>query len=198
MIRHLAGRGQSSDPGGPSYAPDGLPLVPGLIEVITAGTTATGERHAHLAGHEGDIAVYAYPGPPPTNATGPVGVRWLRGVEWTTYQKRTFVSPAFPGFTSGHSTFSRAAAEIMTAFTGSAFFPGGLAEFRAGANAYLQFERGPTTDVYLQWATYYDAADQAGQSRIASGIHVPADDFDGRVLGSEVGQEAFARALQYW
>ena len=29
------------------------------------------------------------------------------------YQKRTFVTPAFPGYISGHSTFSRAAAEVL-------------------------------------------------------------------------------------
>ena len=33
--------------------------------------------------------------------------------------------PPFPGYVSGHSTFSRAAAEVMTAFTGSEYFPGG-------------------------------------------------------------------------
>jgi hypothetical protein len=78
MIRHLAGKGQSSDPDGPSYAPDGLPLEPGLIEVITAATTAPGERHASLAGHEGEIAI------PRLRRTArrsrpPVGARWIRG-----------------------------------------------------------------------------------------------------------------------
>src|SRR6185295_15203224 len=35
MIRYMGELGQSSDSLGPSYDPDGLPLVPGLIEVIT-------------------------------------------------------------------------------------------------------------------------------------------------------------------
>src|SRR5262249_45473967 len=117
MIRYMAGRGQSSDPTGPSYAPDGLPLQPGLIEVITPETTAGGQRHSSLAGREGEIAIFAYPGPP-SSGTDPSGVRWIRAVEWVPYQKRTFVTPAFPGFASGHSTFSRAAAEVMAAFTG--------------------------------------------------------------------------------
>jgi len=39
MIRYLGERGQSSDPTGPAYDPEGLPLVPDLIEVITAETT---------------------------------------------------------------------------------------------------------------------------------------------------------------
>src|SRR4029453_1252971 len=50
MIRYLGGLGQSSDPPGPGYDPEGLPLVPGLIEVVTAETTAPGGRHAALAG----------------------------------------------------------------------------------------------------------------------------------------------------
>ena len=198
MIRYMGGKGQSSDPLGPSYAPDGLPLQPGLIEVITAETTAPGQRHAALAGHEGEIAVRCYPGPPATAAMGPAGVRWIRAVEWTTYQRRTFVTPAFPGYTSGHSTFSRAAAEVMTLFTGSPYVPGGLGEFDAATNDYLEIEPGPSVDVRLQWATYYDAADQAGMSRPSGGIHVYSDDFNGRITGSAVGIGAFAKAMEYF
>ena len=198
MIRYLGSKGQSSDPLGPSYAPDGLPLQTDLIEVITAQTTAPGQRHAALAGHEGEIAIHTYPGPPPTAVSDPAGVRWIRAVEWTTFQKRTFVTPAFPGYASGHSTFSRAAAEVMTLFTGDPFFPGGLGKFHATANEYLQVERGPSVDVELQWGTYYDAADQAGLSRLAGGIHVYPDDFTGRITGSAVGIGAFAKAMEYF
>ena len=37
MIRYMAGLGQSSDPTLPSYDKEGLPLVPGLIELIDEG-----------------------------------------------------------------------------------------------------------------------------------------------------------------
>ena len=47
---------------------------------------------------------------------------------------------------------------------------GGLHEYVARQDAYLLFEDGPTTDVHLRWATCYDAADQAGQSRLWGGI----------------------------
>ena len=33
----------------------------------------------------------------------------------------------------------------------------------------LLFEAGPTTDVTLQWATYFDAADEAGESQTLRG-----------------------------
>ena len=53
-------------------------------------------------------------------------------------------------------------------------------------------------DVTLEWATYYDAADQAGLSRIYGGIHIAADDFTGRRLGSECGKAAWALAQRYY
>jgi len=198
VIRHMATLGQSSDPGGPSYHPDGLPLVPGLIEVVTAESSAPGERHAHLAAFVGEITVRSWKGEPANPRTQVGGIDWIRAKLWTAYQKNTFVTPPFAGFVSGHSTFSRAAAEVMTLFTGDPFFPGGLGEFVAPADTYIPPEKGPTQPTALQWATYYDAADQAGISRIWSGIHVRADDFPGRVIGSQVGIDAYAKALTYF
>jgi fructose 1,6-bisphosphatase len=52
--------------------------------------------------------------------------------------------------------------------------------------------------VTLQWATYYDAADMAGQSRLYGGIHIVADDFNGRKTGSACGTAALALALRYY
>ncbi len=197
MIRYMGGLGQSSDPLGPAYDPNGLPLEPGLIEVITNETTAPGERHEHLFGHEGEVAIFAWAGEPddPENEVG--GVDWIRAVEWLPYQRSTFVTPAFAGYISGHSTFSRAGAEIMAAMTGSAYFPGGLAEYVIGIDA-LEFEDGPETEVLLQWATYFDAADEAGLSRLYGGIHVSADDLPARMLGSLVGTDAYNLAMQYF
>src|SRR5213076_280535 len=99
---------------------------------------------------------------------------------------------------SGHSTFSRSAAEVLTAVTGSPFFPGGIGTFTAPADTGLRFERGPSQDLQLQWGTYYDAADQAGLSRIWGGIHPPIDDFSGRRAGSQTGQDVWALAQKYF
>jgi len=197
MIRYLGGLGQSSDPDGPAYHPEGLPLVPGLIEVITEATTAPGERHEALRGHEGEIAIRTWAGAPPDPETQTGGVDWILATAWVPYQQPSFVTPAFAGYISGHSTFSRAAAEVLTAMTGSAYFPGGISEWTVPAGS-LRFERGPTQDVKLQWATYYDAADQAGISRLWGGIHVPVDDFAGRLTGSACGEAAWAMAQRYF
>ncbi len=197
MIRYMGGLGQSSDPTGPSYNPEGLPLVPGLVEVVTKETTAPGQRHAALAGHEGEIAIRAWSGNPADPKTQIGGVKWILAVDWVPYQLPTFVTPAFQGYVSGHSSFSRAAAEVLTGFTGSEYFPGGVSGYTIKAGS-LKFEKGPTTDIRLEWATYYDAADQAGQSRLYGGIHVQVDDFTGRKIGSQCGKEAWAKAQLYY
>jgi hypothetical protein len=194
LIRTMGGFGQSSDPSGPSYHPDGLPLVPDLIEPITYETTLPGGKHQHLAGFEGEIAIRSWLGSPPDPHTQLGGVGWIRAKTWMPFQLNTFVTPPFPGYPSGHSTYSRSAAEVLVAITGSEFFPGGLDTFVADANAYLSFEEGPTQTVTLQWATYYDAADQAGISRRFGGIHPFYDDYPGRRTGSKIGKQAWVRA----
>ena len=176
----------------------GLDTYPNQIEVITAESSAPGERHAHLAAFVGEIAARGWRGEPANPRTTVGGIDWIRAQRWTAFQKNTFVTPPFAGFVSGHSTFSRAAAEVMTLFTGDPFFPDGLGEFVAPADRYLPPEKGPTQPTALQWATYYDAADQAGLSRIWSGIHVRADDIPGRVIGSVVGIAAYQKALAYF
>jgi hypothetical protein len=197
MIRYMGSKGQSSDPGGPSFDPAGLPLVPGLVEVVTKASSAPGGRHEELADHVGEIAIHAWRGNPldPTTATS--GSGWILATKWVPYQLPTFVTPAFAGYVSGHSTFSRAAAEVMTAFTGDRYFPGGISEWTVPADS-LKVDLGPSTDVTLQWATYYDAADQAGISRLFGGIHIANDDFEGRKIGSICGKDAWALAQRYF
>ena len=197
MIRWMGGLGQSSDPTLPSYHPDGLPLIAGEVELITEESAAPGGRHEHLDDHIGEIAIRAWAGNPGDAETELGGVDWIRAVEWVPYQLSTFVTPSFAGYVSGHSTFSRAAAEVLAQMTGTPFFPGGLGSWTVPAGS-LEFEAGPSVDVPLQWATYYDAADQAGLSRLYGGIHVEADDLRGRVMGSECGKDAWAVAQRYW
>ncbi len=203
-IRYMAAQGQSTDPNLPSYHPNGIELEPGSIEVITAASAAPGERHAHLAGrfnvNIGKIAARAWRGPAYIGDPGTTtaGVGWILVDDWWPYQRPSFVTPPFAGYVSGHSTFSRAAAETMTLFTGDPYFPGGMGEFLAPRNEFLVFEDGPSVDVVLQWATYRDASDETSISRIYGGIHPRADDIPGRLMGSVIGPAAFARASAYW
>ncbi len=192
IIRYLAGLGQSSNPGLASYNPYGLPIIPELIELVTAASVISG-RHPGLT--PGKIAVRAWPGPPANPANNHSGVKWIHGNKWSTYQRTNFVAPAFPGYISGHSAFSRAAAEVLTGLTGSPFFPGGLGAYDGFT---LDFEKGPSQPVTLQWATYYDASDEAGLSRIWGGIHPPVDNLSGRRVGAQVGQVVWNLVQKYF
>ena len=108
------------------------------------------------------------------------------------------MTPPFPGYISGHSTYSRAAAEVLTLLTGNEYFPGGMSQFEIRKNEFLVFEEGPSVDMTLQWATYRDAAEQSALSRIWGGIHPPIDDIPGRRIGIEIGQQAYTFATSYF
>jgi len=196
-IRYLAGLGQCSDPSLPHYHTNGVPLVADLIELVTESSVASG-RHAGLT--PGKLAVLAWPGQPEFPAEQTSGVKWVHMESWIAYQLKTFVTPAFPGYISGHSTFSRSAAEVLTALTGSPVVPGGLGSYTAvaGTKTRLLNELGPSQPTSLQWATYYDAADQAGISRIFGGIHPPVDNIWGRRVGAQVGKDVWEAARKYF
>lgn len=195
-IRYMADRGQSSDPELPNYSPEGILLIPGYIELVEAGDSLAGDQNEHV----GKVKLYAWRGPNyiPDPATTVGGVDWILAENWWPYQRPTFVTPPFGGYVSGHSTFSRAAAEVLTLLTGDPYFPGGIGEFEARKNEFLVFEEGPSSDVILQWAKYYDASDQCSLSRIWGGIHPPVDDIRGRLIGEKIGKEAFRFAAAYF
>jgi len=195
-IRWMAARGQSTDPNLPRYSPTGIPLIPGYIELVQAGDPLAGANGKNI----GKIKLYTWRGHdyiinPKTDVAG---VGWVLAEKWWPYQRPTFVTPPFAGYVSGHSTYSRTAAEVVTLLTGDEFFPGGLGEFKAKKNEFLVFEDGPSVDVTMQWATYRDAADQCSLSRIWGGIHPPVDDIPGRLIGRKISVNAFRRAEQYF
>lgn len=187
-IRFMADRGQYTDPELSSYSTAGIPLMEGFVELVEAGDPLAGENGENI----GKIKLYSWRGPdyivdPEIDVAG---VGWILAENWWPYQRPTFVTPPFAGYVSGHSTFSRAAAECMTAITGDAFFPGGMGVFPAPQNEFLVFEDGPSVDIVLQWATYRDASDQCSLSRIWGGIHPPADDIPGRLMGIQAAERA--------
>ncbi|MEO0404361.1 MAG: vanadium-dependent haloperoxidase, partial [Bacteroidota bacterium] len=195
-IRYMAERGQSSDPLLPNYDPAGFPLVPGYIEQVQPGEELAGTGDENV----GEIKILAWRGPEYifNDAIDEAGVGWILAKDWWPYQRPSFVTPPFAGYVSGHSTYSRAAAECLTRITGDPYFPGGIGIFEAPQNEFLVFEDGPSIDIELQWATYRDASDQCSLSRIWGGIHPPADDVPGRQMGLYIGDKAFQKALTYF
>ena len=182
-IRYMVDRGQSSDPNGLNYNPHGIVLVPGFIEQILEGDPLLAFDNSNL----GSIKILSLEFE---------GQNFFTDARfWLPYQSVNFVTPPFAGYVSGHSTYSRAAAEVLALFTGDPFFPGGLGEFHFEKDRYLSFgTQGPAQDMSLQWATYVDAANQSGLSRIWGGIHPPIDDIPGRRIGKIVGIDAFTKA----
>ena len=184
-IRFMLTKGQCSDPALGNFDPQGVPLIENVFEIIEAGDPILAEEPQAL----GMVKVHQWV---PNPDTGVPAFEWRTGCSWWPYQRPTFVTPPFAGYVSGHSTYSRAAAEVLAHATGSAYFPGGLGTFEVEANNFLAFESGPSESFTLQWATYRDAADQCALSRIWGGIHPPMDDIRARVIGSQVADLAIA------
>jgi hypothetical protein len=124
------------------------------------------------------------------------GTKMIDGADWFPYQPTTFPAPPFPEYSSGHSNFSAAGAEILRLFTGSDRF-GGSTVLPAGSS---RIEPGavPLNDVTLFWATFSEAADQAGMSRRYGGIHFEQGDIDARSTGQIAARKVWEKVEQYW
>jgi hypothetical protein len=85
------------------------------------------------------------------------------------------VTPPFPDYVSGHSTFSAAAATVLPLFYGTQDLP-----FTIGSD----FLPG----VYRSFSTCLDAAEEAAVSRIYGGIHFRSASEDGLQAGINIGQ----------
>lgn len=137
--------------------------------------------------------------------------------EWRPYQASNFVTPPFAAYTSGHSTFSAAAAEAMRLFFSGDNYKGpacdrvreGESLFEPRSDAIPGVSDQPNTgpnsqgyvpadDVVLCWETFTDAADQAGISRLYGGIHIRADDISGQAVGRAVGRAVYDKVTSMY
>ncbi len=85
-------------------------------------------------------------------------------------------TPNFPSYVSGHSTFSAAAAEILASFFGADF-----------SFSYTDPALGSLAGVTRSFTSFWQAAQEAGQSRVYAGIHYSFDNVAGLALGRQVG-----------
>ncbi len=83
-------------------------------------------------------------------------------------------SPPFPEYTSGHSTFSKASAQVLTHFFGTDEM-----EFTATSDS--------LPGVFRHFSSFAACADEVGMSRIYGGIHFPFANRDGKACGKKVG-----------
>src|SRR5262249_13490401 len=97
------------------------------------------------------------------------GTKLIDGAAWFPYQPATFPTPPFPEYSSGHSNFSAAGAEILRLFTHNDRF-GGSVTLRAGVSR-VDPGGGRASDLALPGAPFWGAANRAGVSRRYGGIH---------------------------
>jgi len=124
------------------------------------------------------------------------GTQPIAGEAWLPYQPATFPTPPFAEYSSGHSNFSAAGAETLRLFTGSDRFGGSVTIPRGSSR--VEPGLAPSRDVTLSWATFSDAAAQAGISRRYGGIHFAQGDLDARTTGRAVARRCFETALTYF
>jgi hypothetical protein len=125
------------------------------------------------------------------------GYGTVLGQNWMPYQELTVVTPPFPEYVSGHSTFSAAARTVLLMFYGNndsfnarVVIPKGSSKIEPGI--------APSKDITISWRTLSDAADDAGWSRRWGGIHLVSGDQQGRALGRLIGYDDWNKALTYF
>lgn len=103
------------------------------------------------------------------------------------------VTPPFPTYTSGHSTFSGAADAVLTAFFGADV------HFTTASDGHDGFAQRPLDAASVRtrsFTSFREAADEAGRSRVYGGIHFGFDDVAGLAAGRAIGDYVAAQILQ--
>jgi hypothetical protein len=111
------------------------------------------------------------------------GVKEMPAEEWHPYSPESFITPPFPGYTSGHATASGAAAKIIELFTGSDVY--GFAEKRRHCEL-TETQAGDF--VTLDLPTWSGTAEMAARSRALGGYHIPVDNEVGLRVGRSVAE----------
>jgi hypothetical protein len=119
----------------------------------------------------------------------------IPGEKWSPYNPGSNLTPPFPGYFSGHAVFSRSSATVLPLFKGSDHFgfsvvlPPNFGRVEAGIPAE------PTT---LSYATFSDAANEAGLSRLYGGIHFADDNTIAQAVGYLIGVQAWSKASAFF
>ena len=98
-----------------------------------------------------------------------IGNKWVtQDPDWLPL----LVTPNHPEYVSAHSAISAAAAEVLTEFFGK----------------HYEFSFTAPTGATRQFDSFWDAANEAGMSRIYGGIHFSFSNEDGKALGEDVAE----------
>ena len=139
------------------------------------------------------------------------GTGRIRGDQWHPYSPAVFVTPPFPGYTSGHATASGAVSRILELFTGSdrfdavaiqtvgylteAEYPTALMQARNGRAATGVPE---SKEIRLMLPTFSSTAEMAAVSRLWGGYHIRFDNDQGLILGRRVAMYSWRKYQAYF
>ena len=135
-----------------------------------------------------------------------------KGEFWLPYQELNFVTPPFPDFVSGHSTFSSSSAKLFCYLLGTDMInlqnpivnndilkylsPSLTNTENFTLNNFFIFPNTstveldiPKTAINLNWVCWTEIARSSGKSRIYGGIHIESSNQGGLYLGSMIGDQ---------
>ena len=198
LIRYMGGKGQSSDPAQPAYDPEGLPLVPGLVEVITSDTTAPGQRHAALEGHEGEIAVRAWQAYPEDPKADTAGVGWMPGGGVGPVPADDVRDAGVPGLRLGPQHVQPRRGRGDGGLHRERVLPGRRERLHGARRARSSSRAGRRPTSRSSGRPTSTPPTRPVDRVSGAGSTSRADDLTGREIGSEVGIEAWNAARRYF
>ena len=153
-----------------------------------------------------------YKGQKVTGYLGPCkGYATIPAEQWHPYSPATFVTPPFPGYTSGHATASGAASKMLELFTASDRFDcisirkaGELTELGCSV-AEMQAREGVRAvslkddrEVRLKLPTFSATAEMAALSRMLGGYHISTDNNVGLEVGRKIAVSCWPKYRAYF
>jgi hypothetical protein len=139
------------------------------------------------------------------------GVAPLKAADWHPYSPHVFITPPFPGYVSGHSTVSAAAARMLELFTGSDHFgatevrhageltePGISCEVKQMIDGRAGASVTGNGEVTLKLPTFTATAEMAGISRVLGGYHIQSDNIAGLEMGRKVADYVWPHVQAYF
>jgi hypothetical protein len=121
------------------------------------------------------------------------GVREMAAEEWHPYSPYSFITPPFPGYTSGHATVSGACSKILELFTGSDTY--GFIERRRHCEL---TEKIAGDFMVLDLPTFSATAEMAAKSRALGGYHISIDNDVGLKVGRKIAEWSWPRYQAYF
>jgi hypothetical protein len=139
------------------------------------------------------------------------GTVTLPGEEWRPYSPAIFLTPPFPGYTSGHATVSGGCAKMLELFTGSDHY-GAYEKRKAGIYTEDEFDAATmqqvdgkkpddpklTREVTLPLPTFSATSAMAAVSRMWGGYHIRTDNEVGLAYGRKMGEYLWPIYKSYW